>query len=326
MPTSKQETQRQCILHLWKKGVRNGQEIHRRTDIPLSTIYDNIKKIKKKGTVDHARGNGRPKKIAGSTSKAIGQFIRRDTSISTRTLAAKVSNFGVEVSYVTISRHLAALGYSKALPKATPMLTTIQKQNRVEWARRHLNDDWSTTLFSDETAFQLFRNTVERWYKGARPVRPTPKNRTKIFAWGGFSAKGKTSLFCFQRIMNAQFYVEILQRHLPEANRMLGSNWRFQQDNDPKHTSRLAQEFLRENVPSTMDWPSNSPDLNPIENLWNIVKRVVEKRLPKNLGELEIFMGEAWGEISEETLINLVESMPRRCELVIESNGERISY
>jgi len=48
MPTSKQETQRLCILHLWNDGIRNGQEIHRRTNIPLSTIYDNIKKIKKR--------------------------------------------------------------------------------------------------------------------------------------------------------------------------------------------------------------------------------------------------------------------------------------
>jgi len=48
-----------------------------------------------------------------------------------------------------------------------------------------------------------------------------PKNRTKIFAWGGFYIKSKTSLFCFQRIMNAEFYVEILQNHILEINEML---------------------------------------------------------------------------------------------------------
>lgn len=326
MPTSKQETQRQCILHFWNKGIRNGQEIHRQTNIPLSTIYDNIKKIKKSGAVDHKRGNGRPRKITGNTSKMIGQTIRRDDSISTRTLARKVSKMGIDVSHMTISRHLAVHGYSKALPKGTPMLTEAHKQNRVEWARQHLNDNWKRTLFSDETAFQLYRNTIERWYKGARPIRPMPKDRTKVFAWGGFCTVGKTSLFCFRGIMDAKFYIEILEKHIPEVSRMLGRRWRFQQDNDPKHTSRLATEFLKKNVPACMDWPSNSPDLNPIENLWGIVKDNVERRMPKNLGELEGFMVEEWDRIPESVLINLVKSMKRRCELVIESNGERIPY
>ena len=67
--TSAKETQRQTILHLWNQGITNGQEIHRRTNIPLATIYKNIKKLKKTGSVAHAKGNGRPKKITGEASK-----------------------------------------------------------------------------------------------------------------------------------------------------------------------------------------------------------------------------------------------------------------
>src|SRR6185437_13692236 len=162
--------------------------------------------------------NGHPRKITGSTSNMIGQSIRRNSSISTRTLARKVSNTGVDVSHMTISRHLTTYGYSKALPKRTRMLTEAHKQRRVEWACQHLNDNWRKTLFSDETAFQLYRNTIERWYKGERLIRPMPKDRTKIFAWGRFCAVGKTSLFCFRRIMDAKFYVEMLQNHIPEIN------------------------------------------------------------------------------------------------------------
>ena len=75
-----------------------------------------------------------------------------------------------------------------------------------------------------------------------------------------------------------------------------------------------------------MDWPSNSPDLNPIENLWCIVKNNVERRMPKNCEELKQFMEEEWQKIPVAFLINLVDSMKRRCELIIERNGERIPY
>ncbi|PKC15852.1 hypothetical protein RhiirA5_237890, partial [Rhizophagus irregularis] len=68
-------------------------------------------------------------------------------------------------------------------------------------------------------------------------------------------------------------------------------------------------------------WPSNSPDLNPIENLWAIIKSKVEKRMPKNISELEEFMVEEWENIPETVLINLSKSMRRRCELIIENNG-----
>jgi len=138
------------------------------------------------------------------------------------------------------------MGYVKSLPVATPMLTAAHKEKQVEWTKKHLNDNWGRTLFTDETAFQLFRNTVERWHKkGERPLRRIPKDRTKIFAWGGFYKNGKTSLFCFSQIMDAEFYVNILRDHIPEVKRVLGNRWRFQQDNDPKHTSRLKNFLLK---------------------------------------------------------------------------------
>ena len=83
--------------------------------------------------------------------------------------------------------------------------------------------------------------------------------------------------------MNAEFYVGILHQHHSEIRRMLGRRWRFQQDNDPKHTSRIAKKFLDETFPEVLDWPANSPDLNPIGS---IVKHNVEKRIPTSISEL----------------------------------------
>ena len=73
-----------------------------------------------------------------------------------------------------------------------------------------------------KTAFQLFRNTLKRWHKGERPIHPVPKDRTKILAWNGFCVNGRTSLFCFSQIMDANFYVDILRNYIPEVNEMLG--------------------------------------------------------------------------------------------------------
>src|SRR6266542_4476981 len=103
-------------------------------------------------------------------------------------------------------------------------------------------------------------------------------------AWGGISKKGKTSLFCFTNIMDGQFYVSILQKQLlPAARGMYRRNWHLQQDNNPKHTSRIAKKFIADNSICTIDWPSNSLDLNPIENMWTIIKNNVEKRMPQNI-------------------------------------------
>jgi len=126
--------------------------------------------------------------------------------------------------------------------------------------------------------------------------------------------------------MDGEFYTKILEKHVPEMKSMLKGKWRLQQDNDPKHTSRIAQNFLKSNVPEVLDWPSNSPDLNPIENLWAIVKTRVKKRRPKNSDELESFMCKEWDGIPKSFIINLVNSMQRRCMEIIEKGGKRISY
>ena len=102
--------------------------------------------------------------------------------------------------------------------------------------------------------------------------------------------------------------------------------WRLLQDNDPKHKSWIVKKFLDEEVPEVIDWPSNSPDANPIENLCSVIKRRVEKRRPSNLNELNKFLHDEWNKVDMLILNNLIKSMKSRCLALIESEGERIDY
>ena len=208
------------------------------------------------------------------------------------------------------------------------MLTQEHKERRVQWGKQHLNDDWQSTVFTDESSFQLFRNTIRRWSKYPQEEKKrVPKNRQKVHVWGSISYQGKVGFHSFQNIMNSDYYVDILENNLIEnAQRQFNGKWRLQQDNDPKHRSATTKRWLADNVPAIMDWPSNSPDLNPIENMWNIMKRRIEKRKPKNINDLKTYIDEEWEHIEKDLVINLIDSMKNRCRLVIESKGERIKY
>ena len=102
--------------------------------------------------------------------------------------------------------------------------------------------------------------------------------------------------------------------------------WRLQQDNDPKRTSGVAKEFIKNNVPELLEWPEKSPELNPIENYWNVIKRRAEKRKPANIDEMEQFMKEEIEKTDSNFLINFVNSIKDRYLAVISSNSERIKF
>ncbi|CAB5359663.1 unnamed protein product [Rhizophagus irregularis] len=184
------------------------------------------------------------------------------------------------------------------------MLTAAQKVKRIEWAQNHLNDRWEKTLFSDETAFQLFRDTIKYWHKDPRPIRPLPKNRQKVLAWAGFCAKEKQKL--------EEFLVEG-----EDFNRI---------------AIRSIQVDLRKNpfkrtFPILLIGLQTAWTLTPLK-IYRvlIVKHNVEKRMPQNIDEMKQFIAEEWNKIPDSFLVNLIQSMKRRCQLVIERNGKRIPY
>lgn len=97
----------------------------------------------------------------------------------------------------------------------------------------------------------------------------------------------------------------------------------FQHDNDPKHTANMTAALLRKL--KVMEWPSMSPDLNPIEHLWGILKRKVEKHHVSNIQQLcDVIM--EWKRIPATTCTALVNPMPRRIKAVLDKNGAHTKY
>ncbi len=122
---------------------------------------------------------------------------------------------------------------------------------------------------------------------------------------------------------NVLLYTE--KKMLPSL-RALGRRALFQHDNDPKHTSKATAGFLKKNRVKVIQWPSMSPDLNPIEHLWGILKRQVEHHSPSCTQSLKEVILEEWKKIDLAKCLQLVHSMPRRLGAVIKNHGGHTKY
>ncbi len=188
----------------------------------------------------------------------------------------------------------------------------------MELLKKHLKDSKMVTnkiLWSDETKIELFGLNSKR-YVWRKPGTAHHLSNTvpswsmwwQHMLWGCFSAAGTGRLVALEGKMNAAKYRDILDENLLQSaqNLRLGRRFTFQQDNDPKHTAKITKEWLHNNSVTVLEWPSQSPDLNPIEHLWRDLKMAVHQRLPSNLTELERICKEEWQRIPNPGVKNLL--------------------
>ena len=149
--------------------------------------------------------------------------------------------------------------------------------------------------------------------------------------WGCMGWNGVGKLIEVEGTKDAEQYCEILDDGVVESFEKLdmeeGGRY-FQQDNDPKHTSRLATQWFSDNHIQVLKWSPQSPDISPIEHLWYHIKSQLlqYETPPKGVHELWERVVKEWNNIPPEVCQNLIESMPRRIKAVIRAKGGHTKY
>ncbi|KAK3541033.1 hypothetical protein QTP86_012362 [Hemibagrus guttatus] len=149
-----------------------------------------------------------------------------------------------------------------------------------------------------------------------------------IMLWECFSAKGTGQLHHIKWMMDRAMYRQILgEKLLPSARALkMGHGWVFQHDNDPKHTAKATKEWLKKKHIKILEWPSQSADLNPIENLWRELKVRVAKCQTRKLNDLERICKEEWDKIPPEMCANLVANYKKCLTSVTANKGFATKY
>ncbi len=238
--------------------------------------------------------------------------VKKNPKITVAELQRCIREMGESCRKSTITAALHQSGLYGRVARRKPLLSARHMKARMEFAKMVTNK----ILWSDETKIELFGRNSKRyvWRKPGTAHHlsntvPTVKHGGgSIMLWGCFSAAGTGRLVAIEGKMNAAKYRDILDENLLQSAQdlRLGRRFTFQQDNDPKHTAKITKEWLHNNSVTVLEWPSQSPDLNPIEHLWRDLKMAVHQHLPSNLTELERICKEEWQRIPNPGVKNLL--------------------
>ena len=301
------------------------------------TVYLLLRKYNQTSNV-HDLPRGTRKKLTVEHYCFIDEILNQDdetTCVQLRSLLHERFP-DINVSLSTVKRARKDLGWVSSTPHYCQLIRENNKQKRVDWCRKCIDEDerFTNVIWTDECSVQLepHRKTCSRRKGKPKPLRPRPKHPLKIHIWGGISMKGPTPLVMFSGIMNATRYAVILENGLlPFIEQKYARGHRLQQDNDPKHTSKFIESFFSRRNVNWWKTPPESPDLNPIENVWGSLKVYLRNSYfrndrPRNLSSLKEGIKTFWKTLTPEICTRYIHHVHTVIPEVLNRDGKASGY
>ncbi|GFS72225.1 transposable element Tc1 transposase [Trichonephila clavipes] len=282
------------------------------------------------GTAIRGFNSGRPRGTTPADDRYIVLQARRKQWQTAGEIARHTTQAtGRPISRFTVARRLQGGGLFVRRPVRCVPLTPAHRSRRSLWCREHRNwrdNEWGRVLFTDESRFSLISDSHRILIWRERGIRNHPSNIIErdrygghgVLVWGGIMLGSRADLHIFDAgsVNGTRYCNEILLPYVRLFRGAMGLQFLFMDDNAPCHRTVAAEQFLESEDIERMDWPARSPDLNPIEHVWDFLgRRLLGKHL-QNKGEVTTYQPinrfDVHSKFKQEKLLNLLLQIHRK--------------
>jgi transposase len=314
------DSQKAILIAMHKKGLSN-VEISKFMAVSTNTVSFWVNRFIANGSTTNIKKSGRKRKTTKEQDKLIIDDIKSNERLALNDITKSNKH---DISKSTIYRRLKENDFIYGNYSKKPYLSDKHKLIRLNWAKSHTDYDWSKVIFSDEMSIWKDRDSNKCWYlKGNQKIKEVIRHTIKVHIWGCITLGGIEICHLFEGILNSDRYINFLYEKLIP---IYTDAFIFQQDNSSVHKSKKTKLFLKQFNVQLLDFPPNSPDLNPIENLWHLIKHYMSKMKDVTKDNFKDKVKECCNNIDYSSIFNIISSMHVRVQKIIENNGDHINY